>query len=810
MEKNIYDENSIEVLEGLDPVRLRPSMYIGNVDVEGLHHLVYEVVDNSIDEAMAGHCDQISVTIHEDNSITVEDNGRGIPVGIHRTENVPAVEVVMCKLHAGGKFNDKSYKVSGGLHGVGVSVVNALSRVLEVKVFNNKNIYYQTYEKGKKTSELTIIGKTKKHGTSIHFFPDTGILATDDFSYEILCRRLRELAFLNKGLTINIEDERSDKKNQFTYKGGIKSFVEYLNRRHTPIHKTIMIEGARNDVQIEVSIQYNSTFSEKIFSFANNINTAEGGSHLIGFKAALTRTINQYANNGNLPKNLQAKISGDDVREGLTAIVNIRIPSPQFEGQTKTKLGNTEVKGLVESLVNEKLGIFLEENPGTAKKIIAKAVDAARARDAAKRARDIARKKGALIDSTLPGKLADCQSTDPSQRELFLVEGDSAGGSAKQGRDRKFQAILPLKGKILNVEKARIDKILGSEEIKNIITALGTGIGVEEYNIEKIRYHKIIIMTDADVDGSHIRTLLLTFFYRQMPEIVDKGYLFIAQPPLFRFGKGKNEIYLKDEIQMTDHIIKRVCDQKHVKVEKTGETIRNPKLYIMMTHLFDFLKGLAKLEKKGINSDLAELLITSGAVDKTFLKNREKMDGLKDRVIKKGFIVTDLKWNENRRTYELWIQDPDEGNKGLSSLNGTQSGIPAIKIGRKLIYSADFQKSVLAGKTVLKYNQSGFYILNKDNDEKAIYAENKKRFFETMLSEGKKGKMIQRYKGLGEMNPEQLWKTTMDPESRTLLQVKVDDAVEADEVFTILMGDDVEPRREFIYNNALEVNTLDI
>ncbi len=480
MEKNIYDENSIEVLEGLEPVRLRPSMYIGNVDMEGLHHLVYEVVDNSIDESMAGYCDQIRVKIHEDNSVTVEDNGRGIPVGIHKTENVPALEVVMSKLHAGGKFNDKSYKVSGGLHGVGVSVVNALSRIMEVKVFKDKKIYFQTYEKGKKTRELKVIGKTKKHGTSIHFFPDTEIMATDDFSYDILCRRLRELAFLNKGLTITIEDERSDKKDKFCYRGGIKSFVEYLNKRHTPLHKTILIEGTKNDVQIEVSIQYNNTFSEKIFSFANNINTAEGGFHLIGFKAALTRTINQYANNGNLPKNLQAKISGDDVREGLTAIINIRIPSPQFEGQTKTKLGNSEVKGLVESPVNEKLGIFLEENPSTARKIIAKAVDAARARDAAKRARDIARKKGALVDSTLPGKLADCQITEPSQRELFLVEGDSAGGSAKQGRDRKFQAILPLKGKILNVEKARIDKILGSDEIKNIITALGTGVGVEE------------------------------------------------------------------------------------------------------------------------------------------------------------------------------------------------------------------------------------------------------------------------------------------------------------------------------------------
>ena len=507
-----YNEDNIKILEGLEAVRKRPAMYIGNVDIEGLHHLVYEVVDNSIDEAMAGFCDNIKVIIHNDNSISVEDNGRGIPVGIHKKEKVPAVEVVMTKLHAGGKFDDNSYKVSGGLHGVGVSVVNALSKFLEVKIFSEEKIYYQTYEKGKKASELKIIGKTKKRGTKVSFIPDTDILQTDNFNFETIRRRLRELAFLNKGLKISIKDERSEKKDQFFYKGGIQAFVEYLNKRHSALHKPIFMEGVKSDVQIEVAIQYNDTFNEKIFSFANNINTIEGGFHLIGFKAALTRTVNQYATNGNLPKNLKEKISGDDVREGLTAIVSIRIKSPQFEGQTKTKLGNSEVKGLVESLINEKLSIFLEENPAVGRKIMSKAVDAARARDAAKRARDIARKKGSLIDTTLPGKLADCQTSEPSEREIFIVEGDSAGGSAKQGRDRKFQAILPLKGKILNVEKARFDKILQSEEIKNIITALGTGVGREEYNIDKIRYHKVIIMTDADVDGSHIRTLLLTFF----------------------------------------------------------------------------------------------------------------------------------------------------------------------------------------------------------------------------------------------------------------------------------------------------------
>ena len=579
MEKK-YDASSIDVLEGLAPVRLRPSMYIGNVDVAGLHHLVYEVVDNSIDEAMAGYCDRVDVFVHKDNSVSVSDNGRGIPVDIHKSEKVPAVEVVLTKLHAGGKFNNDSYKVSGGLHGVGVSVVNALSNWLVVEIFQDGKVHRQRYEKGLKKSELEVVGDTEKRGTTIHFLADDTIFNAVDYSYEILSRRLRELAFLNRGVRIFLEDERSDKKDEFCYEGGIVSFVEYLNRRHTALHPAIFIEGERNEMQVEVAIQYNSTFKENLLSFANNINTVEGGFHLIGFKAALTRALNAYTTNGNLPKNMNLKISGEDVREGLTAVISVRLKSPQFEGQTKTKLGNSEVKGLVESLVNERLSSYLEENPGVAKKIIAKAIDAARARDAARRARDLARHKGALVDATLPGKLAECQVSDPDQRELFLVEGDSAGGSAKQGRDRKFQAILPLRGKILNVEKARFDKILRSEEIKNMITALGTGVGSEEYDIEKIRYKKVIIMTDADVDGSHIRTLLLTFFFRQMPELIENGFLYIAQPPLFKISRGKSEQYLKDETEFNNFILKKVCEKNNVSFGPEQRTIEEHHLFL--------------------------------------------------------------------------------------------------------------------------------------------------------------------------------------------------------------------------------------
>jgi len=627
----------------------------------------------------------------------------------------------------------------------------------------------------------------------------------NDFSFDILCRRLRELAFLNKGLKIIIEDERTDEIGEFCYEGGLASFVEYINKSNTSLHNPIIIAGEKNNVQIEVAIQYNNTFKERIFSFANNINTAEGGFHLIGFKAALTRTMNQYATNGNVPKNLKVKITGDDIREGITAIISIKIKNPQFEGQTKTKLGNSEVKGLVESLVHENLISFLEENPSVAKKIIEKAVDAARARDAAKRARDLARSKGSLIDSSLPGKLAECQYSDPAERELFLVEGDSAGGSAKQGRDRRFQAILPLKGKILNVEKARFDKILRSDEIKNMITVLGTGVGSEEYRIDKIRYHKVIIMTDADVDGSHIRTLLLTFFYRQMPELIERGYLYIAQPPLYRVGKGKKGIYLKDEMEYQEHILKRVCEKKLVKTAKKKKGISEHELYVFIGNIYEYIETLSKHKKRGVHPDIVESLIKEGIRHKKFLQDEEKINNIKKLLSKKGYKVDDPEWNEERNVFELKVSMADK--EGLSEKT---SGFQTIKIGRGFIHSKLYQKCLVLSDRISKFDHPPFAVLNRDTGDETNVFNNKKELYSYMMEEGKKGISIQRYKGLGEMNPDQLWETTMDPSKRNMLQVKIEDVAETDEIFTLLMGDEVEPRRNFINENALEVRALDV
>ncbi|MFO7885268.1 MAG: DNA topoisomerase (ATP-hydrolyzing) subunit B [Desulfobacteraceae bacterium] len=795
---NDYGAENIKILEGLEAVRKRPSMYIGNVGVEGLHHLVYEVVDNSIDEAMAGYCDIIKILIHPNSSVSVEDNGRGIPVGMHEKENMSAAEVVMTKLHAGGKFDKDSYKVSGGLHGVGISVVNALSEKLEMEIYKDGKVYYQRYSKGAKQCELTVKGNTDKNGTKIVFVPDFEIMNENEFDYEKLSRRMRELAFLNRGLRIIIEDERSADKNEFFYEGGLRSYVEYLNRNTTPLHEPIYFEGYKNEVQVDLAIQYNDTFKEKLYSFANNINTVEGGFHVSGLKGALTRTLNTYAASGHLPKNKQnVKISGDDVREGLTAIISVKIMEPQFEGQTKTKLGNSEVKGIVESLVNEHLTYFLEENPSVAKKIILKAVDAARARDAAKRARELARKKGTLLDSTLPGKLAECQYADPKERELFIVEGDSAGGSAKQGRDRRFQAILPLKGKILNVEKARFDKILRSEEIKNIFTVLGTGAGQEEFNIEKIRYHKIVIMTDADVDGSHIRTLLLTFFYRQMPDLINKGYLYIAQPPLYRIGKGKSGIYLKDEAEYRDYMVKRVCEQKDVFYSEQKILIDNDQLFVFLKDMSAYFNAFERLQLREFDMDLLFLLMSEDVRNKFFLENREKMESLKQILHTHGYRTGDIEYDETLNIYEMDVLADEDYKKVL------------LRVGKGLIATRDYKTMLKKEEKTDNICKPPFFVYNTGTSENELFFDDKLSLFRYLMKESKKSISIQRYKGLGEMNPDQLWETTMDPEKRMMFQVSIDDAEKADEIFTLLMGEEVEPRRNFIQTNALEVSSLD-
>ncbi len=791
-----YDADKIKVLEGLSAVRKTPSMYIGNIEVEGLHRLVYEVVDNSVDEALAGYCDHIKVSLHSDNGVTVDDNGRGIPVGRHKTEKIPAVEVVMTKLHAGGKFDHDSYKVSGGLHGVGVSVVNALSGFLEVEIRSGGKVYSQSYERGKRKSALAVTGKTRRTGTKVHFRPDPEIFKNIDFSFDIISQRLRELAFLNKGLKILLEDERTDKSKEYYYKGGIVSFVEYLNKGRIAINKKpIYMEAEKEDVSMELAIQYNDTYAERIFSFANNIKTQEGGSHVVGLKSALTRTINQYASTANLPKNLQERISGEDAREGLTAVISIKLRSPQFEGQTKTKLGNSEVKGLVEALVNEKLGNFLEENPSVARKIVSKTVEAARAREAARRARDIARKRGAWGEGTLPGKLADCQEANPAERELFIVEGDSAGGSAKQGRDRKFQAVLPLKGKILNVEKARFDKMLKSEEIKTLITALGTGVGRDEYNIEKLRYHKIIIMTDADVDGSHIRTLLLTFFYRMMPDLIDRGYLYIAQPPLYGLGKGKKAIYIKHESQLDEFLMKRVCQDKVVKASKGRVLLEKEGLYAFLGKLTDYDKVTNRLRRRGFDRGLIELLIEKNVKDRDSLQDKEGMTDLAQRLRSRGYQVDELLREEEHNIYELMIGEAGNDAK-------------RVRVGWELVSSADFQRAIVLWKDISSFDKPPFKVYRDSKESVSI--DDKDQLLSYLLEDAKKGLSIQRYKGLGEMNPDQLWETTMDPQKRTLLKVKIEDMFEAHDIFTVLMGAEVELRRQFIETNALEVRRLDV
>ncbi len=796
MEQNIngketYSAEDIKVLKGLDAVRKRPAMYIGSTGLEGLHHLVYEVVDNSVDESLAGYCKNIEVIIHLDGSCTVIDDGRGIPTDIHPEEGRSAAEVVLTELHSGGKFESKAYRISGGLHGVGISVVNALAEWLDVEIKQNGKVFQQHYERGIPSAPLSIVGKTKGTGTKITFKPDPEIFEILDFSWDILSQRLRELAFLNRGLKISLSDERTGKNQVFHYSGGIVSFVEHLNKNKSPIHpKPIYFSGEKEDIIAEVALQYNDGYSETIYTFANNINTKEGGTHLIGFKSALTRTVNNYASSSGLLKDSKESLTGDDIREGLTAVINVKLMNPQFEGQTKMKLGNSEVKGIIESIVNEGLGTYFEENPSVARKIIEKALQAARAREAARKAKELTRRKGALEDTGLPGKLADCSEKDPALSELFIVEGDSAGGSAKQGRDRRTQAILPLRGKILNVEKARFDKMLSSEEIKILITALGTGIGTEDFDISKIRYHKIILMTDADVDGAHIRTLLLTFFYRQMPAVIEKGYLYIAQPPLFKVKKGKTEKYIQNETEMLNMLFELASEE--IELTLKGQSVKGKALIPYLKKLYKFERLLEWFERRRKDPDLLLFMLSLG-INKDFLKDENRIREFVSKVqaTYPSIMAGEIQFDEEHQTY----------------------GVELRKNNYKMILSTSFITSPEFRELEVLYNiirdlgQKPYKIQTKEGIKEA---ETGKDLLDAILAIAKKGLNIQRYKGLGEMNPQQLWDTTMDPEKRTLLQVTIQDSVEADSIFTVLMGDQVEPRKEFITTHALEARNIDI
>ncbi len=793
MKDQFYTADQIRVLDGLVAVRKRPSMYIGNTSSEGLHRLVQELVDNSIDEALAGYCTHIEVTLHIDNSVTVKDNGRGIPVDTHKKEGRPAVEVVMTKLHSGGKFDNRSYKVSGGLHGVGLSVVNALSEFLDLEIRRDRQVYTQTYGRGKKLTALRVIGKTKETGTVIRFKPDAEIFEATVFSFDLLSQRLRELSFLHKGVSISIYDETTERRNDFLYEGGIVSFVEYLSKNKNCIHpKPVYFEGTRNGIFAEVAFQYNEGYAENLFSYANSINTNEGGTHLIGFKAALTRTINSYATANNLLKGLRENLSGEDVREGLVAVVSVKVPEPQFEGQTKTKLGNSEVKGIVENLVNENLSGFFEENPKIARRIIVRVVDAARAREAARKARELTRRKGFLESETLPGKLADCQERDPALSELYIVEGDSAGGSAKQGRDRTYQAILPLKGKILNVEKARVDKMLSNEEIKIIIAALGGGIGKEDYDVSKLRYHRIIIMTDADVDGSHIRTLLLTFFYRQMPELVERGYLYIAQPPLFKVREGKKDYYMRVEQELSRFLLTRATERAKVRGEKSGKEFSGKALRSMLDKFFQYQFFRKKMLNRGYSNSLVDVLLESRVRDRKYFEDENKLLEIRKRLLERGFEASEALKDEEHNLYELEIWKDGDSHRKL--------------LNWELVSSAAFRSLNVAYGEIDGFERPP-YVIDRGTETRV---ESEDELVSTIEGIGKDGISIQRYKGLGEMNPDQLWETTMNPATRVLLRVRIEDAVEADDIFTILMGDQVDPRRRFIEENALNVGQLDV
>ena len=794
-----YDATSIQILGDLEAVRKRPAMYIGSTGDTGLHHLVWEVVDNSVDEALAGYCTKIEVTVHDDNSVTVIDNGRGIPVDIHRATKLPAAEVVMTKLHAGGKFDSASYKISGGLHGVGVSVVNALSDWLELEIWRDGGVYEQSYERGKPSGKLAPTGKTQKTGTKVAFHPDPEIFPKIEFSYDTLAQRLREMAFLNKGLEITLADERSNKKAEFKYEGGIAEFVRLINKKKTVLHEEpIYMEGERSmgkagTLELEIGVQYNDAYTENVFCFANTINTVDGGTHLSGFRSALTRTLNRYAKSLGLVKEDKGGetegLSQDDVREGLTAVISVRLPQPQFEGQTKGKL-NSDIKGLVEAFLNEKLSAYFDKNPSVARKIIAKCIEAMRAREAARKARELVRRKGALEGMSLPGLLADCQERDPARCELFLVEGPSAGGSAKMGRDRRYQAILPLKGKILNVEKARYDKMLAHEEIRAMITALGTGIGKDDFDPAKLRYHKVILMTDADVDGSHIRTLLLTFFFRQMKELIERGHIFIAQAPLYRIKKGKRQEYIYDEREFQKKLMASAVEDQSVKLGN-GRVLEGAELTKFLLQQMEYGQMLEKLERRVGDRRLAEALAEGEFEKKDDFRTKAKLEKLEKRLGKLGFDAKH-EYDEEHSLRELVVLN---GVGAEARVNWALASLPEFK-----------RAAELAGR-LSQHDKPPFTVVSNGSKLEKPTA---RELFDHLLEQGKKQLAITRFKGLGEMNPDQLWETTMNAETRTLKQVKLEDAVAADEIFTTLMGEDVEVRRKFIEENALDVKNLDI